>query len=211
MTTIPPGQPVGGPPVPPADQPPGGPVVSPGGNRRRWSRVLLVAAAVAVVGFLVAGAGAYVAMSRQEKAQGTVDCGPYECIPVLKASSVVAAIEAQGHECVANDNGSACELRIGLLGFEARLEVAEDHLHGVYITASQPEGDQESGAIVPYLSWFASLPYGDDAATTSDITGWLAEQVEGRKATKATIGDYLYEVDASKGTYVELQFRGNWQ
>jgi hypothetical protein len=196
MTTIPPIQPAGA------------PLVSPVGKPARWRRALVIAVALGLVGFLAAGIGAYAAVSSYRSAQGTVSCtGAWGCIPGLKASKVVEAVKAQGHEC-AFKNSWTCELWIGPIKFETQLSVSQGYISAVDLRVVRPDGDQASSAIMPYLLWFASLPYAGDAATVSDIKNWLTQQVEARKKTKAKIGDYSYELDAAKPTFISLYFRG---
>jgi hypothetical protein len=199
--------PVGPPPVglPSAGPPPVGP--PPGGKQRRWSRVLVIAAAVGLVGLLAAGIGTYVAVSSYQSGKRIVSCGAYECIPGLKASSVIEALKAQGHECKAEEYSTTCELSIGPIRFEARMEVSKGLIPSATVSVDTI-GDQASSSAMPYLLWFAVLPYADDSATMADIRNWLTQQVEGHKTTKATIGDFEYEVKADKVEHTEVSFRG---
>ncbi|WP_203862645.1 hypothetical protein [Plantactinospora mayteni] len=129
----------------------------------------------------------------------------------MKHSSVIETLKAQGYACADDERTTNCELRVGPLAFKASVGVAEDLVSEVYVTASWHDTDRQSDTLLPYLSWFASLPYSEDPTLTAEISQWLTEQVEGGKATEATIGDFVYQVKADRGTFVELNYRGDWR
>lgn len=175
-----------------------------------WRRVLLVAAAAAVVGMGGTGVAAYLVTGAQEKAKTNVDCGAFRpCIPSLKAATVLDALTQRGHECVKDENGDwGCKLSIGETNYEARVHERKGLINEYTARVSSPDGREVTPSKLTYLLWFAALPYGNDPILAGQIEGWLTEKVEKLESAQATIGGYRYDVEADKARNLLVSVMG---
>ncbi|OPG13301.1 hypothetical protein [Microbispora sp. GKU 823] len=165
---------------------------SPAPGRRPSSRrgLALVAGLVA---FLLAGTGAFVLARNHRAAQVTVSCDDdYGCVPGLKAMSALGSLRDQGYTCTTESDDWHCELTIGTTYFDVWFRVYDELIHKMSIRVNRAGDDTMATTGVAYLSWFATIPYRDDPATSKDIRDWLAEQIAKHKETKAKILDYEY-------------------
>ncbi|MDQ7908252.1 hypothetical protein RB614_27370 [Phytohabitans sp. ZYX-F-186] len=184
--------------TPPAPPTPGG--------RRKW--LLLPALGAAVL--LLAGAGAFFLARGYEGSQASQSCGSYSCIPRLEAATVVKALRDKGHTCTEEFNHRTCDLKIGLVRFEATLQVADELIHAMSVSVYRGGSDPVTETGLAYLNWFATLPYARDAETSAQIEAWVAEQVNGNKDTQAVIGDYEYRLTNPETYSVELNIKGDF-
>lgn len=176
-----------------------------GGRRSSRRTVVLV---VGVVAFLIAAVSVYLFARDHRANQVTQSCGNYACIPGIEAATVVKALEGQGHACQAEFNHRYCELLIGSVHYKVTLSVADEHIYEIAARVYRADGAALTETGTAYLTWFATLPYRDDAATTADIADWLAEQIESGKETKATVLDYQYLLRHPEEHTVELTIKG---
>jgi hypothetical protein len=138
----------------------------------------------------------------------TISCGDSErCIPGLHVDEVVDALEAKGHTCDRDSRfgSTACTLEIGVTVYETRLQTAEGDSGVTEVKArvSRPDETQPFGfpedapppkGLVPYFSWVATVPLGDDQTAVSDVTTWIKQQLDGGSGDPVQFGDYRYEV-----------------
>ncbi|MEU6428938.1 hypothetical protein ABZ860_23840 [Microbispora sp. NPDC046973] len=142
----------------------------------------IVAGAIGLVAFLLAGLGAY-AVASTDRRQDTKYCG-HDCVPGLRIGTVVEALRDQGHTCADKRQFWSCELRIGKVRFEADLfrarNVADFYEYISKVEARIVNPDSTTAAAgLDYMSWFAMLPHRDDPSTVGKVDGWLAEQIAG--------------------------------
>jgi hypothetical protein len=204
-TSSPPGQFLAGPPGSPS-APSGGGAPSGENGRRKW----LLLPALGAVTLLLVGLGAFFLARSYEGSRASQSCGSYDCIPRLEAAKVVKALQDKGHTCTEELNHRTCDLRIGLVLFEATLQVTDGLIHAISVRIYRADSDPVTGTGLAYLNWFATLPYARDAETSAQIEAWVAEQVNGNKDTKATIGDYEYGLTNPETHSVELNIKGSF-
>lgn len=212
------GQPEGPPPGRPSGPPPGqapsaaGPSLSgttpdpaPGGGRSRRGLVVLL---VGLVVFLAAGGGAY-ALARDYRAnQMTQDCGSsHACIPGLKVTTLTEALKDRGHRCVEETSSWHCDMVIGRVYFDLWLQSSGGYVYSISIRLHRMDDKALAGTGLSYLSWFGALPFRDDPVLTKEIKGWIAQQIENDKDTKATIGDYEYVLQRPEAESVEFSIQ----
>ena len=202
------------PPEPPASGP-AAPYDTPAeiSEDRRTSRWIAVGA-IAVVVFLLAGVGAY-AIAHGVRKEDTKYCG-YDCVPGLKITTVVAALQGQGHDCSDNRKIWSCVLRDGRLRFDvdlfrstSGLELNE-YIRKAEVRITNPEHVTLAGADLSYMSWFAILPHRDDPETVKKIKDWLTQGI-GADEDVAYILDWEYRLrrDAKTGS-AELKLWRRW-
>jgi hypothetical protein len=178
-----------------------------GGNaRRKW----FLLPALGAVMLLVVGVGAFLLARSYQGSRAAQSCGSYDCIPRLEAATVVKALQDKGHTCKEDLNQRTCDLRIGLVRFEATLQVADELIHAISVKIYRAGSEPVTETGLAYLDWFATLPYARDAETSAQIEAWVAEQVNGNKDTKATIGDYEYRLTNPETFSVELNIKGSF-
>lgn len=187
---------------------------APGAGRARRGRTLLIAVAIGVVVFAASAVRSFASHGgfAADVVGHTIACGRSErCIPGLHSDDVVDALEAEGHTCDRDlqFGGAACRLEIGATLYESLLQTAEGdgRVTRVQARVSRPD---ETGVyafpddapppkgLVPYLSWIATVPLGDDQAAVSEVTTWLERQLDRGDNADVQYGDYRYEV-AIKG------------
>jgi hypothetical protein len=172
-----------------------------------------VAILAAVVALVVAAVAGFAVTRGRTPSQRPGDCpgSRARCIPTLQGSAVIAALKSKGHGCDSESENRAdgvrweCKLQIGATEYSLHMRTLHGQVNTVLadvrVLADRPAQGGSRGAAsgtVPYLLWFASLPFSDDPLTVADVRAWLTRQVEaGRKAT-VEIAGYRYEVDASK-------------
>jgi hypothetical protein len=183
---------------------------------------MVVAAGTGVAAFAVAGG--FAAAASPAAATGTstagrsAPCGvitqvagkPFassRCIPSLQATAVVAAVEAEGFFCEESAGSRVCTLFVGATQFELWVHPPYEDDEGLIedvsasVTAA-PDADL-AGIALPYLSWVASLPFGDDPAA-SQVTTWTEQQIADGRDARARIVDYEYEL-THRGSSIELK------
>jgi hypothetical protein len=175
-------------------------------SRRKW----LLLPALGVVMLLLAGLGAFFLARSYQGSRASQSCGGYDCIPRLEAAKVVKALQDKGHTCTEDLNHRTCSLRIGLVRFEAALQVADGLIHAISVRIKRDESEPVTETGLAYMNWFATLPYARDAETSAQIEAWVAEQVNGNKDTKAKIGDYEYRLTNPETYSVELNIEGDF-
>jgi hypothetical protein len=178
-----------------------GPGQAPAAKKSRVPR-LLVIVAVGVVALLAAGIGAFL-MGRDYRTYQVVQgCGPYNCIPALKADTVIEALKREGHTCE-QESGDIwyCDMMVGSVHFKSQVGVSEGYIYRLSAEVFHADDERLTDGGMAYMSWFATLPYRDDPATTEEIKDWLAEQIDARKDTKATILDYKYTLLIEKSKF----------
>jgi hypothetical protein len=172
-------------------------------------RVAILAAVVALVVAAVAG---FAVTRGRTPSQRPTDCpgSRARCIPTLQGSAVIAALKSKGHDCTSENRGDGvrweCKLQIGATEYSLHMNTRHGQVNTVLadvrVLADRPaQGGGNQGAAsgtVPYLLWFASLPFSDDPLTVADVKAWLTRQVEAGKRATVRIAGYRYIVDASK-------------
>lgn len=178
-----------------------------------WTRVLLVGAVAAVVGLAGAGLTGYLAVSGQEKARTSANCGNTQrCIPSLKAATVADTLTQRGHECVEQAYDAwRCALSIGFTEYRAMLSVSDGLISEMNVSVTSPEGTEVTPRKLAYLFWFAALPYGDDPTLVGQIEGWITEKVEKLESAQATIGGYRYDMTADEAKQLEIHIEAKWR
>lgn len=180
--------------------PAGNPGRAPAAKKSRAPR-LIVLLVVGVVALLAAGIGAFL-MGRDYRTYQVVQgCGPYNCIPALKAGTVIEALKGEGHTCKQESRDVwYCDMMVGSVHFKSSVGVSEGYIYQLTAEVFHADDERLTDGGMAYMSWFATLPYRDDPAATEEIKDWLAEQIDARKDTKATILDYKYTllIDKSK-------------
>lgn len=170
----------------------------------------MIVVAVAVAVLLVSGISAYAVTTNYRKGDISQSCDTYQCIPRLKAETVVKALEERGHTCSTDYNHQTCKLRIGAFYFEATLQVAAGLITRINLRVYREQSAPLTPGSVAYIKWFAALPYRDDPVLTGQIEEWVDQQIEATEDTKATIGDYEY-VLANPETYnVTVEIKGKY-
>ncbi|WP_194244269.1 hypothetical protein [Nonomuraea phyllanthi] len=160
-----------------------------------------------LLALLLAGTGAYLFTRDIRLNQFTQSCGSRDCIPGLQASGVTEALKKKGHSCKRQEHDSwYCDLVIGSMTFKATISFSDGYVYRLTADVFHADNGKLTKAGMAYLTWFATLPYRDDPATSADITKWLAEQVAAAKDTKARIADYEYVLLTPQKS-VELDIR----
>ncbi|GIH19453.1 hypothetical protein [Rugosimonospora africana] len=171
--------------------------------------MLITALAAALVGLLAAGIGCFALVTSSRDAPGPTECDGDTCIPTLRAAPVVAALKSQGHECRIDGDGWVCDLDIGDVHYELEVGItSEDQIYEVRAEVTKPEDAQLSAQSLNYLVWAASLPFGDDKPTMSEIRSWVTGRAKDNKDSKAKISGYEYELDSSNPHTITFTFRG---
>ena len=191
-------------------------------RRRRGGRRWLIAgvlAILALVGFTLrafASEGGFTA-SRIGRA---ADCGELDqCIPGLRTADVIAPLDAAGHTCERDELiGDTCTLEIGFTIYTTSLLSTDqgDGITGLMADIYRPEEGQAGGfpedapppaGALPYFSWLASIPYGNDATGRQEISTWVRQQIEAGQDAEIQFGDYRYEVDYGHPGNISLTVR----
>jgi hypothetical protein len=144
------------------------------------------------------------------------------CIPSLQSAAVIDALKSKGYGCNSR-NGQGleglvqweCDLRIGATKYSLNMGTLRGHINTVLAevsiqanrSAQGGKGGTASGT-VPYLLWFASLPFADDPLTVADVKAWLTRQVQSGKKATVNIAGYRYEVDASEEGAASFDMQG---
>ncbi|WP_204018123.1 hypothetical protein [Sphaerimonospora thailandensis] len=163
---------------------------------------------IALVVFLAAGGGAYALTRDYRSNQMTQDCGnSYGCIPGLKVTTLVEALKDRGHTCEEKSSSWHCDMVIGHVYFDLWLQTSGGYIYSVSVRLHRMDDKALTGTGLSYLSWFAALPFRDDPVLTKEIEGWIAQQLENNKDTKATIGDYEYVLQRPEAESVEFTIR----
>lgn len=214
MPVTPPGPPTDRPAGPPPGQPPSAagpslpgaaPGPAPGGGRSRRGLVVLL---VGLVVFLAAGGGAYALARDYRVNQMTQDCGrSHGCIPALKITTLAEALRDRGHTCDEKDSSWHCDMVIGRVYFDVWLQTSEEYIYSISVRLFRMDDKALAGTGLAYLSWFAALPFRDDPVLTKEIEGWITQQIDANKDTKATIGDYEYVIQRPDADNVEFTIR----
>lgn len=206
-----PGAPVSGP--PPSGAPLSGAPLPDGPPRARSGpsvrRTLITALAVALVAFLAAGIGCFALVSSSRNAPGPIACDGDGCIPRLGVGSVVDALKSQGHDCDIDSGDWVCDLGVGDVHYELEISVTTgNQIYEVSASVTKPEDAPLSVRSVNYLVWAASLPFGDDKPTMSEIRTWVTGRIKDNKDSKAKISGYQYELDSSNQHEITFRLRG---
>jgi hypothetical protein len=181
-----------------------------------------VAILVAVVALVVATVASFAVTRGRTASQRPAACQGGDnarCIPTLQASTVVAALKSKGHDCTSKDAKDAvvweCRLVIGATDYELNMRTVHGQVHTVLaqagVLSDRPSQGGRQGAgsgTVPYLLWFASLPFSDDPVTVAQIRTWLTRQLEGGRRASVDIAGYKYLVDASRESGARFELEG---
>ncbi|WP_433498302.1 hypothetical protein ACQP1K_25955 [Sphaerimonospora sp. CA-214678] len=160
---------------------------------------------VGLVVFLAAGGGAYALARDYRGDQMTQDCGrSHGCIPGLKVDTLVGALQDRGHMCEDKSSSWHCDMVIGRVYFDLWLQTSGDYVYSISVRLQRMDDKALAGTGLSYLSWFGALPFRDDPVLTKEIEGWIAQQIENNKDTKATIGDYEYVLQRPEAESVEF-------
>jgi hypothetical protein len=184
-----------------------GPGTPRSGGRRKWLLIPLLGGIM----LLLVGVGTFLLARSYEGSKASQSCDIWQCIPRLEAAKVAKALQDEGYTCTQNLGDWNCKLQIGYVSFEVRLLVAEELIHDMEASISQADGELVTETGLPFLNWFATLPYSQDAQTSAQIEAWVTEQVNGKKATEATIGNYRYELTNPRPSWVNLNIEGNFE
>jgi hypothetical protein len=189
-----------------------------GGRGGPAPRVAILVAVVALVVAAVASFGVTRSRTPSQRPAGCQRGDNARCIPNLQASEVVAALKSKGHDCTSKNTEDAveweCRLVLGATDYDVHMRTVHGQVHTVLaqagILSDRPSqgGKREAGSgTVPYLLWFASLPFSDDPLTVAEVKRWLTRQVEAGKRATVDIAGYNYQVDASRerGATFELE------
>jgi hypothetical protein len=199
--------PAAGPGPGPAPRPPGPPPAAP----KRTGRRLVVVAVVTVFVLALGGLGGFALGGGFSDPVGrpTTCRGPGRCIPTLNSNDVIEAVKGQGHTCT-EESDWVCELAIGDSEFELRMTTSVDAplIGALLVTVGYPEGERPGKAVRSYLTWMASLAYGNDPVTTAEVTTWLERQLDAGEDGKLLVGSFEYSLTAFRPGSVRFEFRG---
>jgi hypothetical protein len=176
---------------------------------RRRGGGTAVAVLVGLVVLAASAAGTFYLKGGFTKTIGeSVACGGF-CIPSLQRSDVVSALEEQGYRCTRDSSSSLCNLQVGAHSFEIMISspLDDDRITSVISTVSGPPERLPGSKALPFFTWVASLPFADDQATVTDITGWVEQQLDGGADAHAQIGGYGYEMRFGQAS-ISLNFQG---
>jgi hypothetical protein len=156
-----------------------------------------------VAAFILAAVAAFVPVRRGQDTIGPGDCGSMHdvCIPTLRATQVIEALEAEGYRCVEERSDShRCLLVIADTNYEVSLSTMGGQILSMYATVQAPKGRQSSNTSMSFVSWLATLPYAHDKAFSEQIKAWVSKEfaTNNTKAT-ANVGGYRYELERFSG------------
>jgi len=169
-----------------------------------WRRLRFVALMVALVMLVAGGAGGYLLTRSERKTSYRASCGNLYCIPSLKASSVVDALQGRGFTCASKPSGSECELRIGNTTYRSRVSNKNGLIYSYDNSVNSHSAGEASASTKAFLVWLAALPFSDDPVLIEEINGWLLPRLGGGADVKATIGGYNYSLTALDQQYLRL-------
>lgn len=172
-------------------------------GKPRWVLVPIVGVLV----LLLVNAGAYFGGRSYQGSRASQSCGSYRCIPRLDADKVLKALEEKGYTCTAEHIHRTCELRVGMVRFEGSLMVSKGLIHRISVKIFRAGADSVSETGLAFVNWFATLPYAMDEELSGQIRDWVAEQIDGNKDTKATIGVYEYILTNPEAHTVRLEIK----
>jgi hypothetical protein len=154
-------------------------------------------------GFAAAAAPTDASTAAPASAVGrSVDCGlSSRCIPELQATEVVRQLEGRGFFCEQSSGDWFCDLHMGATSYHLQMSPENDdddhRLTGITGSVSAgPDSDLASIA-VPYLTWVAALPFGNDPAGVQ-VMEWAKQQIQSGEDSRARIGGYEYAVSPGR-------------
>jgi hypothetical protein len=174
-----------------------------------------------VVALVVAAVAGFAVTRGRTPSQRPTDCpgSRARCIPTLQGSTVIAALKSKGHGCTSENRGDGvqweCKLQIGATEYSLHMKTLHGQVNTVLADvrdlgnrAAQGGNRGTASGTVPYLLWFASLPFADDPLTVAQVKAWLTRQVESGKRATVHIAGYRYILDASKEGAAEFDMEG---
>lgn len=183
-----------------------------------------VAVLVAVAALVVATVASFAVTRSRTPSLRPTGCGVAKarCIPSLESAAVIGALKSKGYGCTSRDGQGLeglvlweCVLRIGATKYSLNMGTLRGHVNTVLAEATVQANKSAQGGkggtasgTVPYLLWFASLPFADDLLTVADVKAWLTRQVQAGKKATVNIAGYRYEVDASKEGAATFDMQG---
>lgn len=178
----------------PLPQPSGGP------THRGRGRGFLVGVIVGVVALVGAGVAGFMTARAGTGGVGPTECGGPQCIPSLSGQAVMATLEERGFVCE-----FTCDLTVGSTSYHVSVAVQEDFdlISSYQLSLSYDPQLEPSPRAMGLLTWFATLPFGEDAqeeATTA--RQWLTDNVGNDES--ASIRGFEYRLTAPESGQVRF-------
>ncbi|WP_020519416.1 hypothetical protein [Catelliglobosispora koreensis] len=128
----------------------------------------------------------------------------------MNASDVISPLQTSGFTCKQKRaTVYACELNVGAAGFEATVATAGNAVTRVSAIVRIEANLEPGPGTLVFLTWIATIPYSGDQASVTEIASWVTGHVQARTSAAATIGRYIYTLEASVPGTLYLTVEGD--